>query len=309
MTPIESVLTELGITYRVIDDEAFSPCPFHSPDNHPSWSVNLSSGLSYCFSCGARHNLASLVSSIRGTSYAESTIYVNQKVGHARTNRWREDYDNVSFSPMAMKVTAADMAFFTDPPQEALEDKHVNFESVEYYGIKWNPDRQSWIFPFYDPFSHELWGWQEKNARLFRNFPAGTRKSRTLFGINKKLRKSGVILVESPIDCAVMCDAGFENTVASMGVPSGSYQLELLSNFTDGIILALDNDKAGINATKSLLPAAMRLFKSVHIYCYFDGVITDAAKDPGEQSIDSIELSMNNLHSPLNWLRCSHVKN
>lgn len=294
---IESFLTELGIQYRLVDDEAFAACPFHSPDAHPSWSVNISSGIHYCFSCGARGNLASLVSYIRGIAYPEAAIYVNQKVGAARIYKWREDYDNVSFSPMSVKIAPADLALFTPPPEDKLQAKKITAEAAAKYNVLWNPAHESWIFPFNDPFSGELWGYQEKNARIFRNYPAGTRKSRTLFGIRNAFNGSPAILVESPVDAVRIDSAGIRGGISSFGIPSGSYQLTIVQYFTDEIVLALDNDTAGIRATRELLPTATRLFRTVRIYNYGES----ASKDPGEQSDDEVRFGIVGAISALEW--------
>jgi DNA primase len=292
---VESLLSQMGIRYRIIDDEAVARCPYHS-DNHPSWSVNLNNGLHYCFSCGAKGTIATLIRDFLGYSYAESVLMANETVGFARMSKWREDYDNVSFSPQALKVTDADMALFISPPSEALKDKNITSESAHYFGIKWNPVNNTWIFPYRDPFSGELWGWQEKNNRIFRNFPAGTKRGKTLFGYDK-LRRNGAILVESPVDCAVMHSAGYEHTVSSFGAPS-IYQLSLIQSKCDTLVLALDNDKAGISATRDLIYEAVRMFSSVKVFKY-----TTDAKDPGELSYSDITAGMMFAESALEWLR------
>lgn len=297
MTPVEALIKELGIQYHVIDDEAFASCPYHSPDRHPSWSVNLKSGVHYCFSCGASGNLSSLVAYIRGIAYTEATIYVNEKVGPARIYSWREDYDNISFSPMALKVSPVDMALFTDPPQEMLESKNITLDAARQYNIKWNPEHQTWICPYHDPYTNELWGWQEKNARIFRNYPASTRKSRTLFGLPNFINGSTAILVESPLDCAVIASAGIAGGVSTFGIPKGSYQLSLIQQRTDRIVLAFDNDTAGSRATRDAAGLAAEMFPHLAIYNYG----TSDAKDPGEQAYDEIQFGIDHAWSYLEW--------
>jgi DNA primase len=309
---IEDILTELGIQYRIIEDEAFAKCPFHFPDNHPSWSVNLNNGLHNCFSCGARGNLAYLLNRLSGLSYADAVIRVNEAVGHARMNKWREDYHSVGFSPMSLKVTEADMALFTDPPEESLESKNVTLEAANNYGIRWNPENESWIFPYKDPYSYELWGWQEKNARMFRNFPAGTRKSRTLFGYDllyPKPFEQTAILVESPIDCAVMYSAGLWGMVSSFGIPN-SFQLELIQRKCSKLILALDNDTPGKDAMRNLIPAAITMFDNVKVFSYEYALRdhgTSSAKDPGEASYDEINLGISRAIPALQWFRRNEI--
>lgn len=303
---VEKLLKELGIEYRVINDEAYSACPFHSPDHHPSWYVNLRSGLHHCFSCGAKGNLAYLIHHVHGGSYASAVIQANEIAGFARIDEWRENFDNVSFSPPAIKVSEADMALFTDPPQHALDSRYIKPDSAKRYGIMWNPEHESWIFPYRDPYSSELWGWQEKNARIFRNFPAGTKRGKTLFGIDKlfagtvKPALGGeAILVESPVDCAVLYNAGYENAVSSFGIPS-LYQFSLLQWYrTNSIILALDNDKAGVTATKELIPTLLNMFCNVTVLPY----MYTKAKDVGEMEHQSIRTEIDEAMPALAWLR------
>ncbi len=43
-------------------DELNASCPFHHPDTNPSWSINLKTGLSHCFSCDDRdYNFEQLI--------------------------------------------------------------------------------------------------------------------------------------------------------------------------------------------------------------------------------------------------------
>lgn len=63
--PVERVLAALGI--RVVEarrGELVARCPYHSPDNHPSWSIKATGtkrGLHNCLSCKGGGNLESLV--------------------------------------------------------------------------------------------------------------------------------------------------------------------------------------------------------------------------------------------------------
>jgi DNA primase len=294
---VEKLLQQLGIQYRVIEDEAYSSCPFHSPDDHPSWYINLKSGLHHCFSCRARGNLCHLLVHVLQLSYAEAVIQANDIVGAARVGEWQENYYRVSFSPPAIKVTEADKALFTDPPREALHDKNITLDAAQYYGIQWNPEHESWICPYYDPYSNELWGWQEKNKRVFRNFPAGTKKSKTLFGY-PQLKNMSAMLVESPVDCAVANSAGYENTVASFGLPN-VYQLYLMQIRVDSFIFALDNDGPGKKATRELIPEALKMFRNVKVLPY----LYTKAKDIGEMNYQSIRTEIAEAEPALAWIR------
>ena len=66
------VLVDLGVDVRRTDGkEITGRCPVHvrtvgHEDRSPSWSMNATSGLWICFSCGARGTLSTLVSELMG---------------------------------------------------------------------------------------------------------------------------------------------------------------------------------------------------------------------------------------------------
>lgn len=62
--------------FRVSGDEVMCRCPFHD-DRHPSASFNVSTGLFFCFSCGASSNAKGIARKL-GTS-VETTAFVSTK--------------------------------------------------------------------------------------------------------------------------------------------------------------------------------------------------------------------------------------
>lgn len=296
---ITDVLDELKIEYRITGQEAVAACPFHSPDKHPSWSVNIRTGLHNCFSCGARGNLASLVSHVNRLSYPEAVIWVNGKVGWSKAQRWREDYEAHSFSPPYFRVSEADMALFTDPPEDQLTVKKINADSARRFGVRWNPAHESWVFPLRAPFTNELWGWQEKNERIFRNYPHGVRKSQTFFGLPAFEHGSTVVLVESPVDAVRLDVAGYGGGLSSWGVQVSDCQLAIVQQLTESVILALDNDKPGISETARICKEHAGFVKRIRVFNYSQVKV----KDPGEMSGEEIEWAMANAIPAMKWMR------
>ena len=303
MTAIVPFLEDLGLSVRITDDEAYAKCPFHSPDYNPSFSVNTSSGVYYCFACGASGNLAHLVARLGGMSYTDAAIQVNIRIGWARAYKWKEDVEHVNLSPMAMKVTETDLYRFHSPSLSALESKNLTTESADKFQVLWNPERESWIFPFRDPYTNELWGWQEKNSerRLFRNFPQGTRKSKTLFGLPAFTDGSTAVIVESPVDACVLDAAGCTGGLSTFGVSASHHQFSLVQQRTDEIILAFDRDMPGITATRGWLPVLIGMFSKVYVYNYGES----KAKDPGEQAREEIQWGISHKMTALEYLNQS----
>ena len=78
-------------------------------------------------------------------------------------------------------------------------------------------------------------------------------KSHTLFGLDLARRaihrQDQVIIVEGYMDVMQAHQAGFKNVVAQMGTALTEPQLKQLQRYTKRLVLALDPDAAGINAT------------------------------------------------------------
>ena len=84
------------------------------------------------------------------------------------------------------------------------------------------------------------------------NYPTGVKKSETLFGLDKAASTTG-LLVESPLDVARL-DTVIDGVsgVASFGAHVSKKQVALLAEHFDSLIIALDNDLAGITAGMKL---------------------------------------------------------
>ena len=80
-------------------------------------------------------------------------------------------------------------------------------------------------------------------------------KRRVLYGLNlaKKTKRPNIILCEGNLDIVTLHQAGFDNTVASMGTALTPEQVRLLSRFTKELVLCYDNDNAGKIATERAL--------------------------------------------------------
>lgn len=290
---IPTALVKLGIDAVVRGDEATAACPAHE-DSHPSWSCNLSTGMHNCFSCGFHGSFTGLVRHQLGVTWDQAEAWCKEQ----------RVQDLISYEPgpppakkRARKtVSEADLALFTSPPKHALRSRHLSASAAEQYGILWDDAKLQWIIPIRDAYTGRLWGWQRKNAHSFRNIPRGVAKSRTLF----RARCNGdapatAVLVESPLDACRLLSAGIEGGVASYGVQTTPIQWGILLDFFDEVVVAFDNDRAGLEAAHTLKNSfrAMRLS--------FFNYSQTKAKDPGEMSVAEIRWAMGNLVGSSKW--------
>ena len=86
------------------------------------------------------------------------------------------------------------------------------------------------------------------------------KKRSILYGLNyaKATRRPNFILVEGNIDVITLHQAGFDNTVATMGTALTEDHIRLLERYTKELVLCYDNDAAGEDATQR----AIALMKS-----------------------------------------------
>ncbi len=78
------------------------------------------------------------------------------------------------------------------------------------------------------------------------------KKRSILYGLNyaKKTKRPNFILVEGNIDVITLHQAGFDNTVATMGTALTEEHIRLLGRYTKELVLCYDNDAAGEDATQ-----------------------------------------------------------
>lgn len=282
---IAGVLQDLGVELKNIGErEITGKCPVHRrvtgrDDGHPSWSMNAESGLWLCFSCGARGTLSMLIYELSG-GQVDSLGVQRLLIDHGM---------NRLLNPKVNKETEHQFVpeeFFTFKrvSDKRCDMKGLDPDKVFSYGVRWNQNHRAWAIPIIS-ISGVLQGWQEKKVGLVRNYPVGVEKGSTLFGI-ERFRSKTAILVESPLD--VVRFAGVFNkpqALASFGAQISRQQLRLLTSVADMVVVALDNDKAGIEASKKLYKSIATPRKGLRWWNYSG---TDA-KDIGDMTDDEIE--------------------
>ena len=103
-------------------------------------------------------------------------------------------------------------------------------------------------------------------------------KRKNLFGLNfaKKTKEPNIILVEGNIDVVTLHQYGFDNAVASLGTSLTEEQVNLLSRYTEQVVLTYDGDEAGQRAAQRAIPMLEKAGIQVKVLQMKD------AKDPDE---------------------------
>ena len=121
---------------------------------------------------------------------------------------------------------------------------------------------------------------KDDNAARYLNSPETLifNKRKNLFALNiaKKSKLGYLILVEGYMDAIALHQYGFDCAVASLGTALTEDGANLLSKYTDQVVLIYDGDNAGQNATKRAIPILEKAGLQVKVLQMRD------AKDPDE---------------------------
>jgi len=251
-TDLKSLLESVGVAVsRAGEREITGKCPVHErvtgkPDKSPSWSINATTGLWICFSCGARGTLSSLLTELSGDiGLSAQQFLIQSELSLILKTRETENEEQ--------KAVADINAYygFSRVSDLRCAYRDLNPDVAWRFGIRWNPEEKSWIIPIVSP-KGEFMGWQAKKSGWVRNRPNGVEKGSTFFGI-ERLRSMTAILVESPLDVVRLASLPTPlPALASFGAHLSNEQCRLVTEVCDKVIVAMDNDKAGIEASQRL---------------------------------------------------------
>jgi hypothetical protein len=306
-----TVLAELGVEVADIrGDEVWAWCPNddHDEKRPIHWSINSTSGDHLCFSCGYSGSFDMLVAEkldfVRSMKMPDGSRPLD--LGRAREwilergmslealqrlPAWERE-EALFVPPMGESL----LAVYEPPPWEQLEQRQLDEESCAAYGVLWDPKENAWILPVRDPETAELWGWQVKGPGVFKNYPTGIKKSRTLFGLNA-FTGSRALIVESPLDAVRFKAAGIEGGLATFGANISDTQMRIVLERADEVIVATDNfltDPAGRKAALALLKRY-----STRIDMRFLDYTHTEAKDPGDMTDDELHDAVD--HAKHSW--------
>jgi DNA primase len=118
-------------------------------------------------------------------------------------------------------------------------------------------------------------------------FPPGFRKSQVVFNLHRAARASAgcAIVVEGFFDCLRVHQAGYRNVVALMGVSLSKPQETLLLERFQQLVLMLDADEAGRQASQQL---AARLWGKVSLFI----VGLPSGRQPDQLSSEEIQRTL-----------------
>ena len=203
-------------------------CPFHSPDNHPSCSVNLESGVWICYSrCGG--------------------------------GDWIQFIERVRKDPDYAPIVAAQEASKQSktPVLKSLLQRGFTRDILLKWGIEWDPKFQAMRLPCLTKTGDlvgNIWRYPEGIVPKYRYQPDFPRNS-VLYGLWRlSACVKRLVLVEGPLDAIWVQEAGIA-AVAILGSSLSEEQVALIMLAgVQQVVLCFDNDAAGKQAAYRAVP-------------------------------------------------------
>lgn len=266
--------------------EISGKCPMHRQrlgreDRHASWSMNKTTFVHHCFSCGYSGTLTGLLIDLQG--YAPENIEQEiAKESFLRTLTKIEKKETSAPPPTEWELSN----LLTDVSDSLLRLRNLKRHAVEKFQIRWDKKLQSWVIPVRSP-DGLLLGVQYRQKGSVINAPLGLKKSSTLFGIYEMKSEDCITLVESPLDAVRLYGAGIP-AVSSFGAWVSEEQVTLLARNFKTVVLALDNDSTGRTASVDVAKSLRKKGSAVVPFLY-DGLYTtdgSLAKDIGDVPLD-----------------------
>ena len=243
-------------------DEWQCLCPYHD-DTHPSFSVNVESGVFICFACGVKGTMNDLAVHL-GVAGAEPSTPEGEeeRLGRLQTALKGLRDDVAPSSPWDTQHPVRPESYLTrfNHAHDYWNQRGFSLEIQTMFGLGYDPIRNHGIIPLrsYDGYLVGIIRRQlEKDARPRYLYPRGFKISQHLFGAHMARNYPAeptdrLAIVEGSLDCIACWDAGIP-AVALLGSRLSVVQSQLLKKLGATFMVAMtDRDKAGREAARSL---------------------------------------------------------
>ncbi|AXW83972.1 DNA primase [Anaplasma marginale] len=293
-------------------------CPFHS-EKTPSFHVNCSNDMFYCFGCGVHGDVVQFVSDIDGLSFREAIEYLAQVYGvslPAKAGRGEADFlyelmdyaarwfvEQLSKSPTALSYlrsrgidekTIRKFRLGYVPVsgiKTCFASSQISFEKVRDAGLLTKNFQDCLynrlVFPICSATGRVIaFGGRsvsDKHSPKYLNSAENAlfKKRESLYGLHLALaaaKKLGrIIAVEGYMDVLILSQLGISNVVGLLGTAMTEAHLRHMWDIVPEVVVWMDGDGAGMNASVKIAHLALSIIKSGHSIRF---VTSPQGKDP-----------------------------
>jgi DNA primase len=293
MIDVQGMLEAAGVQgLRETPKELVGRCPGHlertgKEDQRPSWSLNKTTYVHFCFSCGYKGTLSQLLHDLTGAAPVDLVDELKRQ-SFLQRMAVREQPEE-TLEPVISEWAITHL--LDDVPQKMLEMRYLMREAIDAYQVRWNRDTRQWVMPIWNT-AGDLLGAQYRQSGSALTLPKGMAKSSTVFGYQQVKPYDYAVLVESPLDAVRLFGLGIP-AFATLGAWVSKEQVTLMARLFSFVVLALDNDKAGNEAAAVVKPMLRKAGCASLKWDYtdMDDVDGNPAKDVGDVPHDDVLLA------------------
>jgi DNA primase len=271
-------------------DNIMALCPFHGNKNTPSFTMSLSKGLYYCFSCHERGNLMMFLRNVGVNRLMMETQY--KYVLEDLSKHYQQEQKKRS-RPLSLPPTQNEilpewlLGHFDMCPTALIEEDYFDEQMLADLDIGFDPKHMRITYPLRNIEGHlvgisgrtvvddspkyKVYDWE------FRDFELEvhkTYKSHLLWNGDRiypqaffSTDKFSIIVVEGFKACMRWLQAGVKNVVAILGSYLSDEQKRLLERMASSVYFMLDQNEAGLSGT---VLAGMRVGVPTYVIPYPD---------------------------------------
>jgi len=181
-----------------------------------------------------------------------------------------------------------------DPAHPYLAERGITEETIREFGIGYFSGKGSMAARVVIPIHNGRGALVAYSGRAIDGteprykFPVGFRKSLELFNLHRVKDALSVVVVEGFFDCMKVSQAGYP-CVGLMGCSMSKAQEKLLADHFGEVVLMLDGDEAGRNATEEIADRLQRVIFSVKT------IELDSGMQPDQLSLAEIHAKLDGL--------------
>lgn len=282
-----NLLEESGAkNLRKVGDIYRCTCPLHGGDNDTAFTFNPSNMLFNCFTeCGGGDifDFIAMKNDIDIDEDFKKVIKLTCEQFNISLDNLSLDNINLSYRKEMfeyIKYINGKNEVYNNPYDLSLlgqryfikDYRGLNSEFLINYGVSFVNDLNRICFEVRDENNNiigaSLRALKDDNIKWLHR-PKSIKTGRILYNLFNVVNKGykSVYIVEGIMDCLNLINLGIENVVCSFGARVTKEQTMLLIKYFDEVILAFDNDNAGIEArTKAIQRLNKLINTSVFLY-------------------------------------------
>lgn len=283
-------------------------CPIHKGNNSTAFVFNMANGLWYCHTqCKTGGDIIDLVMLLENKSFTDAITHIANTFNIDLTNleikQRTESYlkEQKQWIETMRSINKKDIfqVFDMSVLGKLYDIKHYRqftSDTLNTFGIKYCQNNKRIVVPIFN--QNKIVGVTmrrtDNHPAKWIHQPSGLCVGNILYNLDNVKQNETIIIVEGVWDVLNYWQLGYENVICTFGCKATDVQIKKIIQTTYDVVIAYDNDSAGISGTHKLINQ-LKKTTNVHIANIPD------TKDIGELSTQEIHDSITNKLKIQEW--------